>query len=105
MLKSDWSAATQLSRLLPTSTYWPSQKSAPFGVSHCAVHPPCRSTSQLPWQLTWQSRFACAVHEPLQHALHFASQVALGGVPSHFALHSPLHVAWHEALHEAESAF
>jgi hypothetical protein len=43
MFSSAFSASMQLWRLLPVSTYWPSQKSAPFGCEHCASQPPLRS--------------------------------------------------------------
>jgi hypothetical protein len=60
---------------------------------HCAK--PCD------WQLTEHEMFACPVQSPWQLAWHFASQVAVGGVPEHCASQSDLHVAWHLALQSA----
>jgi hypothetical protein len=43
--------------------------------------------------------FALPSQLPLQLALHFASQVAEGGVPWHFPLQLPEQVALHDASH------
>jgi hypothetical protein len=43
--------------------------------------------------------FTSAVHDPLHDAWHFASQLAEGGVPVHFALHVPPQFARHSASH------
>src|SRR4051812_7954886 len=42
------SASAQFWRLLPLSTYWPSQKIAPLGSLHCTSQPPLRSA----WHFT-----------------------------------------------------
>lgn len=87
MLSKFFRSVRQLSMSPPTSTYCPSQKSAPIGCEHCAVHPPMRLASQLAeplaWQLTWQSTFASAVQLPLQLAWHCAMHDADGGVAVH----------------------
>jgi hypothetical protein len=46
MWSKSTSELTQSSKLLAL-TNWPSQKSAPFGVEHAAVHPPVTWPSQL----------------------------------------------------------
>jgi hypothetical protein len=46
-----------------------------------------------------QLKFACAVHEPLQLAVHPAVQVAVGGVPLQLAWQRAPQLAWHDAVH------
>ncbi len=95
----------QLCRLLPVSTYCPSQKRAPLGSEQWPLQPPSSWASQLAspraWHAMLQVALALAVHEPLHEAWHFASHVAEGGVPSHFALHEPLQLAWHCVVQSA----
>src|SRR5262249_30739849 len=67
---------THASTSLPTSTYCPLQKSAPFGDWHAVVHPPWMSAVHC----TWQSMFACTWQDAPQLAWHCASHEADGGV-------------------------
>jgi hypothetical protein len=45
--------------------------------------------------------FASALQEAVQLPWHFASHVALGGVPVHLPSHVALHDAWHFAAQSA----
>jgi hypothetical protein len=45
--------------------------------------------------------FPSAVHDAWQLPWHFASHVALGGVPVHWPSHVALHDAWHLAAQSA----
>jgi len=51
--------------------------------------------------MTSQATFASAVQLPLQLAVHFSSQLTLGGVPVHLPSQSALQVAWHLATQSA----
>lgn len=37
----------------------------------------------LSWHCTWQFVFACAVHVPVQSALHLVAHVAVVGIETH----------------------
>src|SRR4051812_28274438 len=100
------SASAHFSRLPPLSTYDPSQKIAPFGSLHWMSQPPLTSASHFTpsnfaWQSIWHFAEAFAWQEPLHDAEHFPSQVALGGVPLHWALHFALQFAEQWALQSA----
>src|SRR5206468_174040 len=93
-------------RLLPLSTYCPSQKIAPFGFEHWTSQPPLRSAwhfteSNFAWHSTWHLPLTFAWHLPLHDAVHLPEQSALGGVPLHDALHFALQFAPQRALQSA----
>src|SRR5262245_58727131 len=56
------------------STYWPLQKSAPFGSWHWTSQPP----SSLAKQSKSQSKLICVVHDPVQQVVQCSMQ-SLGG--------------------------
>jgi hypothetical protein len=79
--------------------------------------------STLVVQLTWQSRFACTSHEPLQLAWHCVVQSAVGGTASHWtpqrlvqsamqsvgqlalwALHALVQLDWQSSVHAPAQA-
>jgi hypothetical protein len=91
-------------------TYWPLQTMAPVSW-HWVVQSLESSVLQvwmlLSWHVAWQFKFAVAVHEPVQSAVHLVAQAAVVGTATHCVVqwssqHAPQD-AWQSADADAEA--
>jgi hypothetical protein len=91
-------------------TYWPLQTMAPV-CWHCVVQSLASSVLQvwmlLSWHWAWQFKFAVAVHDPVQSAVHLVAQTAVVGTATHCVVqwssqHAPQD-AWQSADADAET--
>jgi hypothetical protein len=97
-----WAAIQAAAAFASSASSWttPLQTMTPCALQfpvHCALAFAVQLACAFTWHFTLQSMLPSAVHDAWQLPWHFASQVALGGVP----VHCPSHVALHDALHLA----